>query len=118
MRITPALTFAQVRKAAVNIAALGAEVVAANVLHGRALAVVTAVVAVAGAVTHYLTPNALPTQAEIATNVVSGYGPRIESIEAELRRLTATQAPAAAIDPHDIPTPPPAATPGQAGSLA
>lgn len=50
-------TFAQVRKAAINVVALGGEVVAANVVHGRLLVIVTAVIAVAGAIAHWSIPN-------------------------------------------------------------
>lgn len=53
-----------VRKALIFIVTIGGEIVASQTLHGAAETTVEAVVAVAGVITHYVTPNIpLPTPA-------------------------------------------------------
>lgn len=129
-------TFAQVRKAAANVATLAAMVATDQLVHGTAQRVALAVEAVAGAVAHFAVPQdpngpaaaggitvdaahplvtgtaTDPAQAVPATQadvIASGGGSGSTSGPAEPPDGSATY-----VDPHDLPTPPgPVLTPGQ-----
>lgn len=117
MRIRFPYTFAQVRKAVINLAALGSEVLAANVLHGTALAAVTAVVAVAGIVAHWQVPNEPTVDAMRKLGAVFAASRSWNTATTPPPAGTPAHPAAMAIDPHDIPTPQAPPTPGQQGSL-
>ena len=111
-------TFAQVRKAAVNVVALGGEVTAANVLHGRALAIVAAVIAVAGAVAHWSIPNEPTVDAMRKLGAVFAPTPSWGKATTPPPAGTPARGVTPGVDPFDVPMapqgvtdPPPAATP-------
>jgi hypothetical protein len=108
-------TFAQVRKAAVNVAALASEVVAANVVHGRALVIATAVIAVAGAIAHFTVPNEPTVAAMRQLGAVFAPSSAWARATAAPPAGTPARGVTPGVDPHDIPMAPQGVTPPPAG---